>query len=102
MFDVFRPIPMLLASQLMLVLGGIGWLTLRPPVEGAMLMIPLSRAAQARLPQSVIDRGGQLLGMGAVPGSFVVHGRHAALSQPDMLLIAADDRGCGPLPEKRP
>lgn len=92
---------MLLAGQLALVLGGVGWLTLRPPVEGAMLMIPLSGAAQARLPQSVIDRGGQLLKMGLIPGSFVVHGRHAALAQPDMLLIAADDAGCEPQQEKR-
>ena len=92
---------MLLAGQLSLVLGGVGWLTLRPPVEGAMLMIPLSNAAQARLPQSVIDRGGQLLRMGAVPGSFVVHGRRVALSQPDMLLIAADDLGCGPAEKRR-
>ncbi len=100
MFDVFRPLSILLAGQIALALGGVGWLTLRPPVEGAMLMIPLSKAAQARLPQSVIERGGQLLKMGVIPGSFVVHGRHAALSQPDMLLIAADDAGCGP-PEKR-
>lgn len=92
---------MLLAGQIALVLGGVGWLTLRPPVEGAMLMIPLSESARARLPQSVIDRGGQLLNMGLLPGSFVVHGRHAALSQADMLLIAADDASCGPLPEKR-
>ncbi len=92
---------MLLAGQVALVLGGVGWLTLRPPVEGTMLMIPLSKAARARLPQSVIGRGGQLIRMGPIPGSFVVHGRHAALSQTDMLLIAADDARCGPLPEIR-
>ncbi|VXC67423.1 hypothetical protein [Sphingomonas sp. AX6] len=100
MIDAFRPSRFLLASQLALVLGGVGWLTLRPPVEGAMLMIPLSDAARTRLPQRVIDRGGQLLKMGVLPGSFVVHGRRDALAQPDMLLIAADRAACGEIPER--
>ncbi|MBK2451639.1 hypothetical protein [Escherichia coli] len=69
---------MLLTAQLLLATGGVGWLTLRPPAEGAMLMIPLSQDARTALPQSVIDRGGQLLRMGAFPGSFVVHGRRDA------------------------
>lgn len=99
MFDVFRSGRFLLASQLALILGGGGWLTLRPPVEGAMLMIPVSDAARARLPHSVIDRGGQLLRMGAIPGSFVVHGRRDALAQPAMLLIAADVAACGKVSE---
>lgn len=101
MIYVLRPLPILFAGQLALVLGGVGWLTLRPPVEGAMLMIPLSDTARAALPQRVIDRGGQLLKMGVLPGSFVVHGRRDALAQSDMLLIAADDAGCGQVSEKR-
>ena len=88
-----------MVGQLSLVMGGIGWLTLRPPTEGAMLMVPLSDAARARLPQSVIDRGGQLLQMGVIPGSFVVHGRRDALSQPGMVLLAADRAACGEIPE---
>lgn len=99
MFDAVRSGPFLLGSQLALVLGSVGWLTLRPPVEGAMLMIPLSDTARSRLPQSVIDRGGQLLTMGAIPGSFVVHGRRDALAQPAMLLIAADAAACGQVSE---
>ena len=96
---LLRPVPILLGSQLALILSGVGWLTLRPPIEGAMLMIPLSDAARAALPQRVIDRGGQLLTMGILPGSFVVHGRRDALAQPDMLLIAADRAGCGAIAE---
>ncbi len=80
-------------------MGGVGWLTLRPPVEGAMLVIPLSDGARAALPQNVIDRGGQLVRMGSIPGSFVVHGRRNSLAQPGMLLIAADDTGCGNVAE---
>ena len=97
MIYAVRPAWLLLTAQLLLATGGVGWLTLRPPVEGAMLMIPLSREARTALPQSVIDRGGQLLRMGAFPGSFVVHGRRDTLARPDMVLIAADEALCGPL-----
>ena len=97
MIYAVRPAWLLLTAQLLLATGGVGWLTLRPPVEGAMLMIPLSHEARAALPQSVIDRGGQLLRMGAFPGSFVVHGRRDALARPDMVLIAADGALCGPV-----
>lgn len=97
---VVPPLPILLVIQLALVLGGVGWLTLRPPIEGAMLMVPLSNTARARLPQSVIDRGGQLLRMGSISGSFVVHGRRDALTQPGMVLIAADTTGCGQISER--
>lgn len=97
MFCAVRPAWLLLTAQLLLATGGVGWLTLRPPAEGAMLMIPLSQDARTALPQSVIDRGGQLLRMGAFPGSFVVHGRRDALARPDMMLIAADEALCGRL-----
>lgn len=92
---------LLLASQLALALGGLVWLTLRPPAEGAMLMIPLTGAARAGLVQGVVDRGGQLLQMGRIPGSFIVHGRRDALAQPGLLLIAADDAGCGQIAGNR-
>lgn len=97
MIYAIRPAWLLLTAQLLLATVGVGWVMLRPPVEGAMLMIPLTREARAALPQSVIDRGGQLLRMGAFPGSFVVHGRRDALARPDMMLIAADTASCGPL-----
>ncbi len=97
MICAFRPTWLLLTAQLVLATGGIGWLMLRPPEEGAMLMIPLTDDARTGLPQRVIDRGGQLLRMGMFPGSLVVHGRSNALAQPGMVLIAADTALCGPL-----
>lgn len=74
-------------------------LALRPPAEGAMLVVPLGPAGEGRLADVALDHGGKLLGAGPVGGSLVIYGRRAAL-QPAFraahaIVLAAPAMLCG-------
>lgn len=81
------------------VLSILSVLALNPPIEGAMLAIPLERSSQGVLANVALKEGASLLGAGPFAGSLIVYGRRYQL-QPAFwrvgaVLIAAPAPLCG-------
>jgi hypothetical protein len=89
----------LLAAQLLLILIGVPVLAFYPPVQGPMLLVPLSADARAAMVRVATDHGARLMARGPLPGSIVIWGERAALSGPLMahavVVMAGDAAACG-------
>ena len=94
MFRVFAFAHPVWLIQSVAALAGLSWLALSPPVDGAMLLIPL---ADEDAVAAALDAGAGLVGIGPIAGSIVVHGNHAALAAalPGTVILAAPFAGCG-------
>lgn len=87
----------LLAAQFALVAALLIAIMLAPPARGALWLIPLTPMAAHRI-VAMIGPETPLIGTGPLPGSLIVQGDRAALSNHlawrGVLLIAAPPAGC--------
>ena len=90
-----------LAAQLLLALFSFAAFVLAPPARGAMLLVPLTPRAGARLPMLSIEHGALLLKQGPLVGSLIVRGDRAELAgamlRQAILPLAAPEILCGSL-----
>lgn len=91
-----------LAAQILLGLFGLATFAFTPPERGAMLLVPVTREAQAQLPALAVAHGALLLGRGPGGGSLVVRGDRArlvgALLRHSIITVAAPAILCGLTP----
>jgi hypothetical protein len=94
-----RPRAATLLIQLLAIVGSVGVMAAAPPMNGRMMLVPLSASAARGMVAIAIDRGATLVGPGPLPGSFVVDGQRAALLgaavRHGVALLAAPVGGCG-------
>lgn len=88
-----------LGAHLVLGIAVLASISLYPPAQGRILMIPLlDRDANATARVALLAEA-RLLGRGPLPGSMVVIGDRAQIAAGlhawDMLLVAAPPAGCG-------
>lgn len=65
-------------GQSALVIIGLGLVSLSPPEQGTMLLVPLHGGSGA-IVDAAIGSGARLLGPGQLPGSVVVSGRRSSI-----------------------
>lgn len=91
-------LPWSLFVQVAIALPLVGGLLLTPPVEGAMILVPLTPAAARALPALAFTGRTKLVSAGALAGSLVVYGRRAGLAGPlfahAILTFASPLTGC--------
>jgi hypothetical protein len=91
-----------LAAQVLLGLAALGCLLLKPPAEGAMLILPLASSGEGAAVRFARERDLALLGSGPVRGSVVVQGTRAqalAGAWSAGMLVTAAVGGCGQEPD---
>lgn len=93
-----------LLAQILLALIGIPVLASYPPANGPILLVPLSAEARAAVVPAAVGHGARLVAPGRLPGSVIVSGRRAAISDAlsgrAVLMLAADAPGCGRAPRE--
>jgi hypothetical protein len=91
-----------LTVQFLLALFSFAAFALAPPARGAMLLVPLTPEARARLPMLAIEHGALLLKQGPIRGSLMVRGDRdllaGAMLRQAILPLAAPEILCGSLP----
>lgn len=89
---------MLLTVQVGLGLIAMAWMSLYPPAQGRILLVPLLDRGTDAAARVAFASDAVLLGRGPLPGSWVVVGERrriaAHLHGADMLLLAAPPAGC--------
>jgi len=93
----FRSADLLIPAQMLTVILSIVALTLWPSPSGAVLLIPLTRAAADDMAQTVIAAGALLVGSGPYRGSLIVDGDRARIVSRlgwTTLILAAPAAGC--------
>jgi len=87
------------STQVAGVLAAFLGLTLAPPAQGTMLLMPIGGTTQGQLATIAIDHGAQIVARGRWDGSIVVQGERARLWQPltrvGVLVLASTSSGCG-------
>lgn len=88
-----------LCGQFALMLTGLAGLYAFPPLEGRMMLVPLTDHARAALLPVAVEHGARLVARGPISGSMLVEGRRDRLADPllrdGVLLLAARAGGCG-------
>ncbi|MGC6400729.1 hypothetical protein ACNI3Q_09135 [Sphingomonas sp. FW199] len=81
-------------GQSLAAFAALGGLTMLPPAEGAMLIIPMD---SRDVTGPAMDGGAALVDLGPLPGSIIVHGRldRIAGSVGHALILRAPRAGCG-------
>lgn len=91
-----------LAAQVTAGITALAIMTLYPPAEGRILLVPVMERDVNATARLALASGAALLGEGPLRGSLVVIGsrtRIAAHSRPwRMLMLAAPPAGCGSAP----
>jgi hypothetical protein len=86
-------------AQVALVSAAVAGLTILPPRQGSMLVLPLSPASDGSTTNWVIRAGASILATGPTPGSLVVLGNRDSLSMAALhhgsVVLAAPRRFCG-------
>ncbi len=86
-------------AQFALVGAAVAGLTVLPPRQGSMLVLPLSPVSDGSTTHWVIRAGASILAAGPTPGSLIVLGNRDSLSTAALhhgsLLLAAPQRFCG-------
>lgn len=94
---LLRRLPMI--GQMLFVTTGFLLLVTFPPVEGRMLLVPLTQAGRAALASVAVGHGARLVAAGPYAGSLRIEGRRDALLVPllahAIVPIAATRGGCG-------
>lgn len=89
----------LACAQLVLTACAIPALALAPPVEGRILLLPLTPGSADRLAARAIATGARLVSVGPTAGSLIVAGPRArlvpAMLAAGVLPLAADALACG-------
>lgn len=87
-----------IGAQLLIVAVALFGLTLTPPAQGRMLLVPIAPGSAARLPALALRGDTLLIGTGRVPGSLIVSGRLSTLVWPmlahGILPLASLAGGC--------
>jgi hypothetical protein len=88
-----------LAIQLGIAAAGLVTLTAAPPVEGKMLLVPLTPAAARALPHHALSSGATIVEIGPIANSLVVRGQRSAIFERmlvnGVLVLSAAPSGCG-------
>ncbi len=94
-----RGLKIALYAQIAMVMAAIVAMTLAPPREGPMMVIPLGPAAVGQTMGWALPKGAAFLGQGPLPGSILVYARRDVLAasawQHSSLLIKAPEIFCG-------
>lgn len=89
---------MLLTSQVVLGLVALAGLSLYPPTQGRILLLPLLDRQSDAAARVALSAHAALLGRGPLPGSWVVVGDRARIAASlhgwDMVMLAAPPAGC--------
>ena len=84
--------------QIAAVLLVFACVSLAPPAQGNILLLPLARQAQGQMVELAVAGGATVVQRGPLPYSLVVYGRRAALIGPlarkGILTLAAGAVGC--------
>ncbi|WP_058755133.1 hypothetical protein [Sphingomonas endophytica] len=90
---------MLLISQTVIGVVALGGMSVYPPAQGRILLIPVFDRQADAAAQLALSAGAALLGRGPLPGSWIVMGQRDRIATRthswDMLLLAAPPGGCG-------
>lgn len=96
---VDRRLTFALYLQVAMVCIAIVVMTLAPPREGPIMVIPLGHSAMGQTMDWALPEGVAFLGQGPLPGSILVYARHDRLAdaawQHASLLIKAPEIFCG-------
>ena len=80
----------------------IGWIALAPPVEGAILLLPLDQWRSGPVIDRAVRGGARLLRAGPIPGSYIFLAEKQALAEAaggsPSLMLAAPSAACGSVP----
>lgn len=93
-----RRMPLMLLVQGVMLWALMCFVTLAPPAEGTMLLVPTAQSTGQTL-DSALHSGAKLVGRGPLPDSIVVEGRRDALLSTMIsagtLVIASSRVPCG-------
>lgn len=91
--------PHLLALQAVGVLLGLGCLYLAPPVEGRIMLLPVTAQGRTLAASVAVAHGARIVAAGPWAGSMLVDGRRDRLVAPllarGVVTVAARAIGCG-------
>jgi hypothetical protein len=92
-------VPSILPLQLLAAGAALSAITLAPPAEGELLLVPLAGQSADSVAVWATRAGARIVGRGPLPGSLAVEGRTAALTSAALrhatLIAAAPPAACG-------